>query len=214
MDHELSLEERLARELGARMMERRMNKSPEEQIMEISWMISKEVLQGLVDEERIRSLLEMMEQKQILIAGLAKSDLNDGATPRDTIWTTGISTFIAPCYQSTIGDPMATVGTPFFDSSRAPFNPNTSLARLGVTTSDALKRVNPSYEYLSPSEGIQPALPVSLLEIIEVQTIFSPDGKNPRQKGIITEARLFDRLEQVVSSGPELGGRTYTSLNL
>lgn len=211
----LPLEERLAREMASNMARRGLSISPDEQLRRLTWLVSAEVMKGKIDEERVRILLEEMEAQQILIAGLAKVKPDTQNIPSEVSWASGISVFIAKCFQHTPGDPISTIGTPFFDAAHSPHTSEGSFSRIGVTTAEAIRKIYPDFEYKTGQEtSFFQGLPTSLVERIHVNITHSNANLSPRDRGITAESVLFDRLESSVTQGPQLGYRSVSSLSL
>ena len=196
-----------------------MNKielSPEELLRRSAWVVSAEVMSGLIEEDRVRSLIEQLNEQRILVCGIGKKNLSTEPNQRivtpDTTWATGIRVFLN---HLNLGDPMVTMETPFFDTSRTRFNPLFGEAALGVTTMEEVEKLGRDIEF-RPDDNISiGAIPAQSVEIIHVITDFSQNpATNPRAQGRIIEARLFERLERSVNEGVNPGYYSQHHLSL
>lgn len=196
-----------------------MNKielSPEELLRRSAWVVSAEVMSGLIEENRVRNVIEQLNEQRILVCGVGKKNLSTDPNQRivtpDTSWATGIRVFLNDL---NVGDPMVTMETPFFDTSRTRFNPLFGEAALGVTTMEEVEKLGRDIEFIPDSNMSIGAMPPQAVEIIHVITDFSRNPvADPRAQGRIIEARLFERLERSVNEGINPGYYSQHHLSL
>lgn len=196
-----------------------MNKvelSPDELLRRSAWVVSAEVMMGMVEEDRIRDVIERLNEQRILVCGIGKKNLSTKPNQReitpDTVWATGTRVFLNDL---NLGDPMVTMETPFFDTSRTGFHPMFGEAALGVTTMEEVEKLGHDTQF-RPDDNISiGAIPARSVEIIHVLTDFSRNPVlDPRAQGRIIEARLFEGLERSVNEGVNPGQYSKSHLSL